>query len=140
MLCILYHVILHCIVLLCYSNVSVLRSGSQRVLLKHNPSFRGWNSHAHGEFPGMSESTNLSRDNDYVVVIYPCYAYYISRMLYLITVIFILLSICYYLYTAYILAVCYVCILTVIVTYPCFPQGKAANTFSCKGYHSGIRN
>ena len=26
-------------------------------------SFKGWNSHIHGEFPGSFESTNLSRDN-----------------------------------------------------------------------------
>ena len=37
--------------------------GFQRVRLKHNLMFRGWNSHAHREFQTKSESRNLSRDN-----------------------------------------------------------------------------
>ena len=34
----------------------------QRVWLKHNLNAKGWNSHAQGQFPGKSESRNLSRD------------------------------------------------------------------------------
>ena len=37
--------------------------GFQRVLLKQNLDFKGWNSQAHGEFPGEFDSSNLSRDN-----------------------------------------------------------------------------
>ena len=35
----------------------------QRAWLKHNLSFKGWNSHVNGEFPGNLESRTLSRDN-----------------------------------------------------------------------------
>ena len=35
----------------------------QRVWLKQNLNLKGWNSHVHGESPGISESANLSRDN-----------------------------------------------------------------------------
>ena len=38
-------------------------SGSQRVGLKQNLNVEGWNSHVHREFPGIVESTNLSRDS-----------------------------------------------------------------------------
>ena len=42
--------------------ISVLRFWiSER--LKHNLTFKGWNSHVHREFPGNYESTDLSRDN-----------------------------------------------------------------------------
>ena len=37
--------------------------GFQRVWLKQNLKFKGWNSQAHREFPGKFESSNLSRDN-----------------------------------------------------------------------------
>ena len=32
------------------------------LLLLSTHKFKGWNSHVHGKFPGMSDSTNLSRD------------------------------------------------------------------------------
>ena len=35
----------------------------QRVRLKQNLKFKGWNSQVHREFPGNLESRNLSRDN-----------------------------------------------------------------------------
>ena len=38
-------------------------SGFQRVWLKQNLDFEGWNSQAHRAFPGSFESRNLSRDN-----------------------------------------------------------------------------
>ena len=38
-------------------------SGFQRVWLKQNLDFKGWNSHVHGEPPRSFESRNLSRDN-----------------------------------------------------------------------------
>ena len=37
-------------------------SGFQRVCLKHNLNFKGWNSQAHRESPGNLESVNLSRE------------------------------------------------------------------------------
>ena len=39
-------------------------SGFQRVRLKQNLTFKGWNSQAHREFAGKFESRNLSRDRD----------------------------------------------------------------------------
>ena len=45
------------------ANLRTNDSGSQRVLLKHNIDIKGWNSHVHREFPGMLESSNLSRDD-----------------------------------------------------------------------------
>ena len=36
--------------------------GFQKVLLKHNLNYKGWNSHIHRGFPGKFESSNLSRD------------------------------------------------------------------------------
>ena len=38
-------------------------SGSRRVRLKQNLNFEGWHSNVQREFPGIVESTNLSRDN-----------------------------------------------------------------------------
>ena len=35
----------------------------QRVWLKHNLNYEGWNSHVHGGLPRKFESSNISRDN-----------------------------------------------------------------------------
>ena len=40
-----------------------LRSGFQRILLKHNLNRKGWESQAHRELPRRFESSNLSRGN-----------------------------------------------------------------------------
>ena len=42
---------------------TVLRFWISEGFLKQHIDVKGWDSHAHGEFPGSFESTNLSRDN-----------------------------------------------------------------------------
>ena len=46
-----------------YGQASYYDSGFQRVCLKHNLRFKGWNSQVHREFPGKFESAHLSREN-----------------------------------------------------------------------------
>ena len=46
-----------------YAQSPYWHCGFQRVWLKHNLKFKGWNSQAHGEFPGKFESSHVSKDN-----------------------------------------------------------------------------
>ena len=52
-----------CFMLASYGQSPYWYSGFQRVWLKQNLQFKGWNCHVRKEFPGKFESINLSRDN-----------------------------------------------------------------------------